>query len=180
MRIPNNYFSLTSLVAAIFLMGTFGFEVSAAEKSGPFPRWDRKINGASRFKVLSAFENEAVLDQETGLVWETSPSGPCTNNFVQAALTCNNITKGNRKGWRLPSIQELGSLVNPSASTSLLLPDDHPFLNVQPMGYWSSTNRLHSNGHWVQRFTDGQADTTAPLNELCQWCVRGGSGADEQ
>jgi len=41
--------------------------------AGSFPSWDRKIDSAKRFKVLDRFEGEAVLDRETGLVWERSP-----------------------------------------------------------------------------------------------------------
>ncbi len=42
---------------------------SSAAAAAP-QSWDRVIpNGAKRFKVLEQFNQEAVLDVETGLVW---------------------------------------------------------------------------------------------------------------
>jgi hypothetical protein len=37
--------------------------------------WDKNLPSASRFTILHDFNNEAVRDNETGLVWERSPIG---------------------------------------------------------------------------------------------------------
>ena len=50
----------------------------AVDAAGPYyaePAWDQKIAAAARFLVLTNWESQAVLDKETGLVWERGPVG---------------------------------------------------------------------------------------------------------
>ena len=98
----------TSLVAMLAL-----FVFASVAVADPGTTWDKKVAGAGRFKVLSQFNDEAVLDKETGRVWEQSPDGVNIRNWLNAQDHCNQKTVGNRKGWRLPTIQELASLVEP-------------------------------------------------------------------
>jgi hypothetical protein len=50
--------------------------------------WNRKIiNAQERFRVLSEFNNEAVLDRETGLVWERTPNSQAVQ-WSNARLLC--------------------------------------------------------------------------------------------
>ena len=44
------------------------------------------------------------------------------------------MTVGGTKGWRLPSVAELASLVDP-ANSNPALPTGHPFSNVQSPFY---------------------------------------------
>ena len=89
------------------------------------------IANCPRFLVLTNWNNEAVLDKETGLVWERSPA-TTTHTWSEARFQCTARTTGNRKGWRLPSIHELASLVHPSvASPGPTLLAGHPFTDVQ-------------------------------------------------
>lgn len=44
---------------------------------GPYyatPSWDQQLPAASRFIVLSNWNAEAVLDRETGMVWQRQPA----------------------------------------------------------------------------------------------------------
>ena len=60
------YFSLIGIITFV------GF--AALALADPGTTWDQQINGHGRFKVLKEFGGAAVLDKETGRVWEQSPS----------------------------------------------------------------------------------------------------------
>lgn len=107
--------------------------------SGVPPNWDKALLGASRFVVLAAFNNDAVRDNNTGLVWETSPQTTAAT-WNSARFACINKDVGRQKGWRVPAIPELASLIDPSvAPPGPTLPPGHPFPNVQSAPYWSAT-----------------------------------------
>jgi hypothetical protein len=135
---------------------------------------------SSRFKcVLSG--NKAVLDRETGLVWERSPVS-ATSNWYEAVNLCAFLNNGTgRLGWRLPSYQELNSLVDLSAPSAPILPPGHPFQNVAVAGYWSATDNISTSSttgdqaRYVNFFL-GAVFPTSKNADLHRWCVRGGSG----
>src|ERR687898_522821 len=102
--------------------------------------WDRRIDDTERFEVLNEFNTEAVLDKETGLVWERRPSKKSVA-WPNARLLCAQKAVGGRGGWRLPAFNELASLVDPAVTDPTVprVPAGHPFLNVQPGMYWTAT-----------------------------------------
>ena len=164
---------------------------------GPYyatPSWDQKFAcdtpaTCPRFVVLSNWNNEAVLDRETGLVWEKTLS---TGSFGRAAAddSCNLRAVGGREGWRVPNAQEIRTLVDP-ANANPALPAGHPFVNVsvdegiaspgQP--YWTSTAALTSifgagNDIIGVSFRSAGSNSTlngGPLGSARVWCVRGPS-----
>lgn len=96
----------------------------AASSNGPYyatPSWDQKLDVANRFIVLLNWRSEAVLDRETGLVWERTPqtweeatlNGTVRNTWDSARMHCIEKSVGGRRGWRLPAISELASLMEP-------------------------------------------------------------------
>jgi hypothetical protein len=141
----------------------------------PEPAWDRKMAPADRFLILTNWNNEAVLDKETGLVWERTPT---SFQWESARIYCAGRTTGSRKGWRLPSVHELNSLFDPSAAPGILaLPVGHPFNNFPPAFYWSVTlDTTNPNAAWMVDFTGGGAvSTDLTINGHFILCVRGAS-----
>jgi len=155
-----------------------------ADSPGPYyatPSWDQTMPSATRFIVLSNFGSAAVLDRETGLVWEKSPD---TNlyTWAEGQVHCNTLNVGNRKGWRLPAIQELASLVDPSVPLpGPTLPAGHPFSNVQSNTYWSATTFASSTSNaWGVFLVNGDVSPGFKAFSVFVWCVRGGQGVDPQ
>lgn len=155
--------------------------VQAASANGPYyatPSWDQKLDANTRFIVLLNWNNQAVLDRETGLVWEQNPA--LTRLDWESAQThCNRRTVGNRFGWRLPTIQELLSVFDPTDSSHPPLPPGHPFTGVGG-DYWSATRAFSdpTGSAWV--WFGSVTKVIMTLDFLGAWCVRGGQGVDPQ
>jgi hypothetical protein len=147
--------------------------------SGVPPNWDKALPSAQRFVVLEAFNNDAVRDNNTGLVWERSPQ-TATATWNGARFTCINKNVGGQKGWRLPSIPDLASLIDPSVTPpGPTLLSGHPFHNVQPAGYWSATTSAEdSSDAWFVYFGIGFVDSDSKTHTGHVWCVRGVMNAD--
>jgi hypothetical protein len=161
---------------------------AATTAAGPYyanPSWDQQLPASTRFVVLSNWIDAAhpsggaaVLDRETGLAWEQSPTA---SGFVwgSAQFHCIELNVGGRTGWRLPTIQELMSLKDPSVF-GLELPSGHPFSNVDGSLYWSATsNATDSTFAFVMNFV-GFVSSFVKSNINSAWCVRGGQGVGSQ
>jgi hypothetical protein len=105
------------------------------------PTWSQKLqcDGTACPRFTLVMGGYAVLDKETGLVWEQQSPGEGEMVWVSAVVHCYSKGAGGRMGFRLPTIEELTSLVDPQVTSGLCLPIGHPFSNVQSGFYWSST-----------------------------------------
>src|SRR5262249_8011583 len=198
---------LVAVAVATVLMSTARASSAQTTSAGPYyatPSWDQKLACDSaancpRFVVLANWNNDAVLDRETGLVWERSPLAPCVSVFCvrldsgrrtwfQAETRCNEeLTTGGRGGWRLTTPPQLGSLVDYRvAPATVRLPLGHTFVAVQQDLYWSSTTSttaLATPGDVslsVEMFSGAVFGDSKSHNGDFVWCVRGGSGAAVQ
>ena len=138
----------------------------------------KEQNSASddRFVVLVDWDSEAVLDRKTGLVWERSPNVSFTN-WSGAQNRCENLLLGKRKAWRLPTIFELATLVDPNVpSPGPTLPAGHPF-TVASSFYWSATTDITNNANaWGVGFNIGDVGSGVKSAIDYVWCVRDGEG----
>ena len=181
----------------LYSLGTLvvGALTIAAVANGPyyaFPAWAQKLvcattSNCPRFIVLADWNSEAVLDRETGLVWQRSPSTPPSGpvNWFAANGVCVQATTGNRLGWRLPTINEIASIFDPSVITAPQLPQGHPFTSLPladiPRLFWTVTPNPADGGSISHRVIGYDTTRLPTLNaaspNLAQnnvWCVRGG------
>ena len=184
--------TLTSVLGSFVLGAIVFIPAPAAGQEGPYypvPSWDQTIRGNKRFVLvmpIAGFGFQAVLDRETGLVWQRVPNEPRAFEWLTARRLCRTENTGGRQGWRLPSIEELSSLLDLSSTTavSLGLPTGHPFdLRDGSPYFWSaSVDDFDAADAYAVTFV-GEQSTVVPGArvfptgfKLRAWCVRGGQG----
>jgi len=177
---------MKQVLVALSMLGTLAVASAPAgaqiSQNGPYyalPSWAQQLPSATRFIVLTDWGSAAVLDRETGLVWERAPQ-TSTFVWVNAIFACREELVGNRRSWRLASYEELTSLLDPTQSNPAL-PAGNPFQGIGATDlFWTATidEELSTAAYFVQiasaaTFQTGVKDN--PANLFRAWCVRGGS-----
>jgi hypothetical protein len=176
---------LIVLLCALYLVLPFGTTSAASPNKVTTtlndipPAWSKTLQcdttACPRFELVLG--GAAVLDHETGLVWEQSPSNTPVV-WAIAVKNCQRVVVGGRKGWHLPTIEQLLSLVDPSVTEAPLLPAGHPFTFLPPsIAYWSATTSVVGDTTAAMFITFGVGDASnmnKANNEVPAWCVRGG------
>ena len=140
----------------------------------------QQTHPAQRFMILPDFNNDAVLDKDTNLIWELSPT-PTPVTWNEARATCITRTTGGQKGWRLPAPAEMRSLVGPAVDSPIPnIPPGHPFVNIQPTAYWTVVPEANqpSYARYVDAFL-GNVLSFIKIYTYPVWCVRGPIKQDE-
>jgi len=143
------------------------------------PTWSQKLpcdeGNCPRFEeVMNGY---AVLDKETGLVWAKNASVGELQDWYSAQNQCYNIGIGGRKGWRLPTVDELASLLDPQQTGFPCLPSGHPFINVMNGQCWSATPNSYNTDYacYVDMGDGGYVNCGHLKTSLKYvWPVRGG------
>jgi hypothetical protein len=193
-------------IAAVMLFPVIGIAGSLEPAAAPAPTmktldqmpptWGQKlqcdVTACPRFELVMG--GVAVLDKETGLVWEQSPAyTPVAGlDWLSAISHCTQLILGGRQGWRLPTIEELASIVDRSVlgqPSIPRLPVGHPFDTDCSTGgcvaaghMWSATTYAGDTTFaWQVDFSDSGGSTSGhnkSSTDIRVWCVRGGQGYD--
>lgn len=141
----------------------------------------RKVSSKMTIKDRFIDNNDGtVTDQTTGLVWLKNLSGLYEQTWNSACRVCGEIhsgdfglSDGSKKGdWRLPTIDELNSLID-RAQADPALPKDHFFENIQSFFYWSSTTYAsYPVFAWVGQLYDGDVSANDKTSTYYVWPVR--------
>ncbi|HYT43400.1 MAG TPA: DUF1566 domain-containing protein [Methylomirabilota bacterium] len=115
-----------------------------------------------------------ITDHCTNLLWQkgTSNTHP---TWAQASAYCSNLTLGGLSGWRVPTIQELFSIVNYSHTNGTYafpLFDFGQSLYPGSLYLWSSTPNVDNSGvAWQIQFTNGNVSSLQKSSQLEVRCV---------
>ncbi len=110
-----------------------------------------------------------VSDIGTGLVWQTSSAvgnaGQTTFTWLEALAYCNSLNNapslGGIASWRLPSLKELGSIVDITTSNPAI--DRSVFPDTVSTWYWSSSPFFNfRNMAYTVSFANGSASINSP------------------
>lgn len=169
--------SRISLVHVMIGLAAVALFLEVGGSSGLW-RWHFPLEpAANRFEVLREFSGDGVLDRDTQLIWERSPSARETG-WNDAPMQCARKSVGGRTGWRLPSFFELVTLVSPPLdgdASGPTLPTGHPFLGVRAETYWSATTSSADANHaYAVDFIIGDVSSLMKSRTTHYWCVLGG------
>ena len=111
--------------------------------------------------------NGTITDSATGLIWQKCSAGLGTTlgncstgsissySWSSAISYCEGLTLGGRSDWRLPNINELGSIIDYTKSINPNI-NSTAFPNTQSNNYWSSsTCAQFTNYAWYVNFVNG-------------------------
>ncbi len=122
-------------------------------------------------------QGEVVCDRLTGLVWTRDANpGELPVTWREAFNFVAGMNRERALGfsdWRLPNRRELRSLVSHQTRRPAL-PEDHPFINVFPGWYWTSTTAAIGPAHaWYVNLDGARMFHGGKDQSFLVWPVRG-------
>ncbi|MGC2696629.1 MAG: DUF1566 domain-containing protein [Candidatus Angelobacter sp.] len=124
-----------------------------------------------------------VTDRLTGLIWLRNanlygevPWQTCLDNAKTLCSGSAGLTDGSKAGdWRLPNVNEFQSLLDLNNTSGPSIAPDHPFMNLHPSNYWTSTSvALAPALGWFVALAVGPPVFDLKMNSMRMWPVRGG------
>jgi hypothetical protein len=119
--------------------------------------------------------NGTVTDCNTGLIWQRGDEqNETSRNWREALDYCAGLELAGHRDWRLPTIEELRTLVDPGKSDPTI--NTRYFPDCYSYHYWSSsTSATNPDDAWLVAFYFGHAHWYPKDVVFCYVrCVRGG------
>jgi hypothetical protein len=122
-----------------------------------------------RFELVE--NGHAVFDKTTGLVWERRPE-LSVHSWDDCFEFCRNKEINGKRGWQMPTIKELLTLIDYSQFKPAL-PAGHPFENVRAGFYWSATELMRAPQFaWNVLISGGAINAFFKEDEFFVWALR--------
>lgn len=109
-----------------------------------------------------------VTDLRTGLTWQQTPD-MAFYTWMEASTYCRSFSVGLSSGFRLPSLKEMLTLVDPTRVAPAL--DIMMFPNTPPEWFWTASDRSPM-GPAAVSFDTGATSFFAATDSLRVRCVR--------
>lgn len=152
-----------------------------------YPVWTQRLRAddgvpcnSSRFRCV--LDDELVLDMETGLAWARG-TGPTSGTWSEAKSYCYQLVAGARSGFRLPTAEELASLLECTGPSTdpCRLPQGNPFNVTEDSRLWSiTTHQNDPTAAWVLVVNQGELSQDYKEADRSSLCVRGKHGFDSR
>ena len=158
-------------VSLIVLMMVLGVQALYAEKGEKGKALQAKKDASKLLRWQR--EGEVVTDTKLGLTWQDNSAVKNTKKRWKVAKKyCQNLSIEGYSDWRLPSYDELLTIVDYDKYNPAIMPS---FKNVSTSDlYWSSSVYVSDSQYaWIVLFKDGYTDYFYLTNEYYVRCVRG-------
>jgi hypothetical protein len=145
-------------------------EIPCPNLGDPFFGQDGNYQGSQPSYQLSA-DSLIVTDLNTGLMWQQADDG-IPKDWASAISYCENLEFGGYADWRLPSLQELISIVDYGRFYWSI----NPIFSISNSSYWTSNPVADgSNAAWHVVFVHGNTglDLKDSYPGAYARCVRG-------
>ena len=138
MKNPLTYIIIGVVILAIILVGYFQLSDSNIKMT---EETEEVIEGCGAGTVIYGYDD---------LCWQKN-SKSAVKDWQTANSYCENLVLGDRDDWRLPTADELKSIIDESYEPAV---NPKYFSNTEPSQYWSSS--LYKEGmHWYIHFKLG-------------------------
>ena len=172
---PSDWFWTSSLAAddpsaAWYVYFYFGYPKTDDMKSRfsvRCVRSNRSLRSSSSHYEMEANE---VRDIGTGLRWQRTPPNKSLT-FEGARAYCHRLTLSGTKGWRVPTLGELLTLIDERASVPMVDREAFPSTSGEP--FWTSSGFANGNElAWYVRFDQGTGLYGRLIESFRVRCVR--------